>query len=134
MTTARWRTLIGILGLTLGAACLVLGIVFVVTIAIPRHGLDAPFAAYLSSFGLGWLAFGYGVWRGSGHRWPQVLMVLALSVSAGVALSQVMAHWEQPFNSSNVGNLGFSFQSLFIGLLLPRLLADDQQKRSRQRS
>ena len=134
MTTARWRILIGILGLTLGAAYLVLGVLFVVTLAIPRHGLDAPYAAYLSSFGLGWLAFGYGIWWGSGHRWPQVLMVLALSVSAGAALSQAIGHWEQPLNSANVGDLGFSLLSLFIGLLLPRLLAGDLQKRSRQRS
>lgn len=134
MTTARWRILIGILGLTLGAAFLVLGVLYAVTLAIPRHGLDTPYAAYLSSFGLGWLAFGYGIWWGSSHRWPQILMVLTLSVSAAVALSQVIGHWGQPFNSANIGNLGFSLLSLFIGVLLPRLLAGHLQKRSRQRS
>ncbi len=88
----------------------------------------------LSSFGLGWLAFGYGAWWGNGHRWPQFLMVLALTVSAAVALSQVINHWEQPLNSANVGNLGFSLMSLVIVLLLPRLLAGDLQKPSWRRS
>lgn len=131
MTTARWRALIGIAGLALGAAYLVLGVLYAVTLAIPRHGLHTVDAVYLSCYGLGWLAFGYGVWWGNAYRWPQVLAVLALSVSAGVALSQVIGHWDQPLNSSNVGNLGFSLMSLFIVLLLPRLLADDLQKRSR---
>lgn len=134
MTTARWRILVGIAGFALGAAFLVVGILYAVTLAIPRHGLDTPDAVFLSSFGFGWFAFGHGVCRGSAHRWPQVLAVLALSVSAAVALSQAIGHWEQPFNSANVGHLGMSLLSLGIVLLLPRLLADEQGKRSRQRS
>ncbi len=130
---AHPRTFLGICYLALGTAALVAGVMWAVPIAFPRSSLDAPEAAYLSCAGLGILASGYGILWGSTYRWPQALVVLALVASAAVALSQVITHWGQPFNSSSVNNLFLSFLLLFFVWLLPRMFAGDRQNRSRQR-
>lgn len=133
LTNARWRTLFGISYLALGTAGVVVGVLMAVMVAIPRHGFDAPDAAYTSCFGLGLLAAGYGVRWGSAHRWPNPLAALALGASAAVALSQVISRWQQPLNGVGVSNAEMSLLFLVFVSILPKLLAGDQSKRSRQR-
>ena len=129
MSTSRWSTFFGIAYVGFGTASLFTGVLLAVTVTLPRHGLDAPDAASTSCFGLGLLAAGYGVRWASTHRWPRVLAVLALAASAAVALTQVVSHWGQPLNAMNVSTLFLRLLFLVFVWILPRLLADNHQKR-----